>query len=130
MLLLGSACLFNQLPVCALIGAIWVGTGRESVSNVAESVPFPASRMLIHACFFDLASHCEFLAYVRHFQHLLLNVFSHHIRGGVERANQTKKAVLAFRLLGQRTINHRLSRIQSQADDLAQEVVSLHPSVQ
>jgi hypothetical protein len=91
MLSLSSACLFNQFPICPFVSAVRVRARRESIANVAESVLFPASRMLVHACFFDLASDRKILAYARHFQHLLLNVLTQSSRYVVKWANKEEE---------------------------------------
>ena len=72
-------------------------------------------------------SEIDFHEWLNRFDDALIQVFEEAIEAGPEEA---KKAVLAFRLLGQRTISYRLSKIQFQANDLAREVVPFGPSVQ
>lgn len=69
----------------------------------------------------------DFSQWRNRFNDVLIGVFEEAIEADPEEA---QKAVIAFKPLNQRVIGRRLSKTQSEAADLAREVVSLDPSVQ
>lgn len=71
-------------------------------------------------------SKVDFHEWFNRFEAVLIGVFEEAIEAGPEKA---QKAVMAFKLMDQRSLGHRLSRIQLEAADVAREVAPLDPAV-